>query len=147
MRLTKTHLSNLSKLADFLETEVTDAQFDISWHLENNENVSINPKDVVPECGTVGCAVGWASSLFYDEALKFSCWFKFSQKMFGCAIERNFKNVAVARYMFDGGWDNADRTKFSTIRRIREVVKQKGKLTERQIDLMIQKDIITRQQI
>ena len=48
----KLGLSRLSTLADFLEEEVPANQFDLGCFRKDNQ------------CGTVGCACGWATILF-----------------------------------------------------------------------------------
>lgn len=117
----KKHLRNLKKLADFLETEVTDKQFNIETYLSNSGNY-INVDIVVSECGTVGCAVGWASSLFYKEALRSWNWTGFQEEVFGC----NDYDNGVGMYMFHCFQPRGQGSRKATIKRIRKVVANKG---------------------
>lgn len=137
MHLSKKHLNNLTKLADFLEKEVTNKQFDISFYLENNyEHIACNK--VVDECGTIGCAIGWATSLFFNEAKKSHNYCDFSREVFGCCTMNMGERLLVAKYMFDGCWSDVrtQKSKAATVKRIREVVRHKGKLTKRQVAYM-----------
>lgn len=146
MGLEKKYLKNLSKLATFLEREVPAKQFNMAYFLRNKKEAKnpdypndINPNQVINECGTTGCALGWASSLFFKESRQFDSWNMFGEAMFGISFgDRHHEFYDVAAYMFDGEWSEVkyQRTKTATVRRIRDVVKQKGKLTAKQKNLM-----------
>lgn len=122
--MNKRHLKNLTKLADFLETEVTDKQFDIGTYLSTVESSYVGVDKIVPECGTVGCAVGWASSLFYKEALRSWTWTDFQKEVFGC----DDWDSGVGEYMFHYSQPRGQRTRKATIKRIRKVVANRGEL-------------------
>jgi len=49
---------NLLKLADFLETEITDEQFDIR-SFRRNKDGKAELFYTNNECGSIGCALGW----------------------------------------------------------------------------------------
>ena len=133
--MNKTNLKNLKKLADFLEKEITDEQFDISSYIEDTtKSGRITVHTEVDFCGAVGCAIGWASCLFYEEAKASPEWSIFARKVFGTHDIYD----AVGIYMFSSKWErvNKEKTRLATIKRIREVVKQKGELTDKQLEKM-----------
>lgn len=139
MAISKKNIKNLEKLANFLETEITDKQFDIGTILKNrNHNYSSRylpaPNEIMEECGTVGCAIGWSSALFYKHALKYDDWGEFSDSLFGVNLGH-----PVGAYMFSDSWSEVrtQKSRKATIKRIREVIDQKGKLTPKQEGLLI----------
>ena len=52
------NIENLTKLADFLESEVKDDQFDISEY-RRSEFGDVRDFKCIGDCGTIGCALGW----------------------------------------------------------------------------------------
>ena len=67
------HMINLLILADFLETEVKDDMFDLSSYRVKDGRSVYAPKSLKKEdCGSIGCAVGWAGHVFGLEDTDFS---------------------------------------------------------------------------
>lgn len=56
----------LLELADFLEKKVPDEQFNMAcWSEQQKEAFGKQaPERITPHCGTVGCALGWAPTVF-----------------------------------------------------------------------------------
>ncbi len=122
----KRYLENLSKLADFLETEVKDHQFDME-HYMLRENGLVAVCEEVPECGTVGCAIGWASSLFFNDAMDSMYWCDFSARVFGSSF---FDDDLTWCFLFDADWAKSPKSsRKDTINRIRKFIRQGGVLT------------------
>ena len=111
---------NLDKLADFLENEITDEQFDMKYYRSNNgRNVNFISKN---HCGTVGCALGWSPFIIPEQNEDFSC----LRLDFGKYLERVFnidENSIYYEYMFGFKWTYTgfESTRLAAIGRIRDV--------------------------
>lgn len=134
--MNKKHLQNLTRLANFLETEITDKQFDIrDFKVNMNEKTWYGDFKTCSleehECGTVGCAIGWSPIALNvkKSTIKKLDWHDFSEKYFNC----NSMDDNVGQYMFSGDWYymSRGRSRKATIKRIREVVENKGQLTKK----------------
>lgn len=131
------HLYNLAMLADFLQKEVTDKQFNIKNFRMKNSKI-LTPFKSLNDCGSIGCALGWAPfvikpaestyEVFYDyfdhtvtTKLSFE---SYSEEAFGCTVNDN----SLGDFMFGGVWgvDKVQRTRLATVKRIREVVEAEG---------------------
>lgn len=127
------HLDNLTKLADFLEKELTDKQFNIRNYLtdEGSECKIVIPKEY--ECGTIGCAIGWAPFALGNEGWDGKSFCRYAESNFGCSDS----DEDIGTYMFSSDWyGTPQETRLATVDRIREVVKQDGLIYYKQIDLM-----------
>lgn len=140
-KLNKKHLNNLAKLADFLETQIEDSRFRIS-HFRQKSSGRICNFVKKTDCGSVGCAVGWApwvvktypkdfeaDLVFPNGTLDFN---KYARRVFGCSASDD----SIGEYMFGGIWSGHDigRTRKATIKRIRSVVEAEGILTQKMVD-------------
>ena len=132
MSLEQFRLDNLSKLADYLESNVKDEQFNMTYFRMDK----IDPKSGVihdvqytssSDCGTIGCALGYGpfvvepSLCDYDDGtLSF---IKYS--------DRNFINAKneLWNYLFSEQWEKLSPSRLSAVSRIRNVVNTKGEIT------------------
>lgn len=134
----KKHLIRLAKLADFLETKITNKQFNMERYrsvvdesyldkLKACEFVSKN------DCGTIGCALGWApmvtpaqKSDFHKSMGTYQLNFStFSRRALGLQDHQQ-----EWKYLFDGDWaDNKKhKTRLAAVKRIRKLVANGGVL-------------------
>lgn len=106
---------NLFKLADFLETEVEDENFDMSCF--NNSNIRLNQYRDAKFCAwCTCCALGWAPFALNDLETKTSNWADYVKEKFGIEILSDTYD-----YLFLSQWKVKDNTRESAINRIREV--------------------------
>jgi len=120
----KRHLKNLEKLADFLENEITDKQFDISEYRRGDGYAC----DLLThDCGTIGCAIGWIPEALGESIVGFTHYRFLAKYAVGC----DDADCNIGTYMFDSGWSKQSRgfTRKATVKRIREVVQSKGEFT------------------
>lgn len=116
----KRHLANLEKLADFLENEITDKQFDIKDYRQGYDILT-------HDCGTIGCAIGWIPEALGESIVGFTHYRSLAKYTIGCS-DADFN---IGTYMFNSGWSIQSRgfTRKATVKRIREVVQSKGEFT------------------
>lgn len=121
----KRHLANLEKLADFLENEITNKQFDISEYRQNNEQCMYGTHKHY--CGTIGCAIGWIPEALDIKVVGNTTYKNLANTYVGCDDD----DFNIGTYMFDSDWSIQSRgfTRKATIKRIREVVQSKGEFT------------------
>lgn len=136
-KLNKRHLKNLEKLANFLEKKVTNKQFKMDDFRQNKNGVScefVSNKS----CGTIGCALGWAPfkipakrGHFNNDSVgfKYLDFDLYARLTFGCSVG----DCSAGDYMFSGEWyDNKkQRTRLATVKRIREIITSKGKISDK----------------
>lgn len=119
----KINIENLTKLADFLENEVKDEQFDIyAYRKKFGDDYPFFSKS---DCGTVGCALGWLPFISSDKDVHI-CSFS-GEVDFGELSKRVlglYEFGPFGQYMFSSKWVNyeQERTREATIRRIRNVI-------------------------
>ena len=123
----KEHKENLLKLADKLET-VPENQFHMDdYRVEPTEDgpgdskgisdVLVNP-DI--DCGTSGCAIGWAPVVPGLEALEDDAtWSGYAARVFGvCEWDADFA------FMFSSSWKDKDNTPKGAAKRIRYFIEK-----------------------
>ena len=130
MKTTPEQLENLTILADYLENNVKDSQFNISIFrgepVEGCENPidsydfieDFTPCDVVDgsECGSVGCAVGWGVHALMEKGKPLPwtvSWATFAANVFG---------REVYEWAFSDVWSEVDGSREGAIKRIRYFV-------------------------
>ena len=117
------NIENLTKLADFLENEVKDEQFDIyAYRKKFGDDYPFFSKS---DCGSVGCALGWLPFVCNTEDLQ-AC-NRIGEVDFGELSKRvlGLEEFSLfGQYMFSSRWaDNEhEKTREATIRRIRNVI-------------------------
>lgn len=135
----KLELKRLEKLANFLENEIKDEQFDISEYRDD-------PFYSKHNCGTVGCALGWCPFVvktkdsdytkdFFTDIKQSLDFDKYSRRIFGSTMIGSDLKSSLLIYMFSADWseeayhlpNNRQQTRKGTIRRIREVIKHNRK--------------------
>jgi len=99
---------NLVKLAKYILSEVSDEQFNMK-HFRSDEGDSLKKFYSPNDCGTVGCALGWApfvkglevvdSDIYKNGALDFEI---YSKRVFGT------ERVSNWQFLFGGYWSNTD---------------------------------------
>jgi hypothetical protein len=132
----KINFENLEKLANFLETSITDREFSIDvYRCTRRPDNELCPARFISlnDCGTVGCAVGWlphALSLNEDDlepvmSKRFSLgarvdYYELANKYLGC----NDLDSTIGSYMFSSEWSRSSnqKTRNDTVARIREVI-------------------------
>lgn len=146
LKVTKTQLANLTKLADGLEYHITDEQFDMrQWRRASTYIYSGAPT----LCGTVGCAVGWAA-LFVPTSWKDYdvkddwTWTKpsidinyrrYSERVF--VSDEESKEWA---FLFSHEWHWVDNSRMGCVRRIRRFVARKGVMSEKELQIRSQEE-------
>ena len=119
----KINIENLTKLADFLESEVKDEQFDIyAYRKKFGEDYPFFSKS---DCGSVGCALGWLP--FISSAEDVQVCSRSGEVDFGVLSKRVLgveEFSLFGQYMFSSRWADNDheKTREATIRRIRNVI-------------------------
>lgn len=82
-------LEKLEQLADFLMT-VPPEKFDFSSYLSGMEQLTLTGQETATrlreECGTAGCAIGWAVALWSDEWYS-DCGFPHTKEPHGSTLE------------------------------------------------------------
>lgn len=113
---------NLTKLANFLESEISDKQFNID-HFRSNEEGRGTEFINKNNCGTIGCAVGW--SPFVIDVVE-SDYDIFDKTLsFGKYCNRTLINTLTDRwvYMFSDEWAKTEfDSRLDCVKRIRNVV-------------------------
>lgn len=113
--LSPEHRDRLAALADLLET-VPDDRFDMSWFHSRLGNGS--PEGVAElrdECGTAGCALGWATTLF--PSLGGEGWWDYVNRVFGLPVSEE-----AWSWMFSDWWRDWDNTPRGAAARIRHLL-------------------------
>ena len=134
------YLDNLTKLADYLENVITDDQFDIENFRSDSFNNIIEFKNI-NDCGTIGCALGWAPFVNGLEAFESDYiiilgnrtlgFHNYSKRIFDMMLDNKFD------FLFSDYWlDSPEETRLATVNRIRKFVKQDGELLAEDYDLM-----------
>lgn len=113
---------NLAKLADYIEKDVTQEMFDMEHYRSN----SGSPCEYIDEdnCGTVGCALGWAPFVkglgVVDSDFRFS-WTDdgyVAALSFGNYVDRVFDLHPVDfDFLFGGFWSIYDNTPQGFVKR------------------------------
>lgn len=130
--------TNLMKLGEYLWQNIKDEQFGMElFRQHNNENCEFYSKE---DCGTVGCALGWAPFVKGLEPIKsdFSSfsgklWFTdYSHRVFGDDWRSNPK----LHFVFDEEWANYDNTVKGACQRIISLCEKafKRKLIKDKVD-------------
>ena len=94
----------LLKLADFLETRVPEANFDLSRFAESNNDNSIEEqssfeKDLLEgKCGAVACAIGWCPIVFPEDFMYINDLWHMPDIVH---IGSSYKNFSAAREFFN----------------------------------------------
>ena len=115
---------NLLKLADFIWHNVTQEVFDMWYYRPGGIKLDANGKPIGSECGTVGCALGWApfvpglEILLEKEVLLGSTtdhvlFSKYSYRVFGLDGGSNEWN-----FLFASDWRELDNTPIGFVRRV-----------------------------
>ena len=113
---------NLLLLADFLD-KLPQELFNMKYYRlnENGERVEFYSKN---DCGTIGCALGWAAASgipeleiehFPKKGTRLS-WLMYSEAVFGFISENTFD------YLFSEYWTEVDNSPSGAAKRIRQVV-------------------------
>jgi len=113
--------SNLVKLAKFILSEVDDGKFDMETFRTNYDSSEVefySKKD----CGTIGCALGWAPFVPGLENLpedgdeyKALSFIKYSKRVFGV----DFKSVkSTWSFLFSDEWSFIDNSREGFVKRV-----------------------------
>lgn len=123
------NIKNLLALADFLETKVRDDQFHLSNYRANQHGLAVAFRSL-EDCGTVGCALGWAPFVNDEMSVKprhfstslpglpaFVDWEKYSEEVFGIRL---YSSIFV--HLFSSHWGECPEggSRMGTVNRIRE---------------------------
>lgn len=146
MALSKTNLENLSKLAKYLKYKVKASQFDMEvfrgFKNRNNPEAVLRATDFqsVSNCGTHGCALGWAPFCIptkasdYDQVPPNIYQRHYTTRLdFHRYSDRIFKlSQRQWTYLFGSAWglDPKSKTKTAAVKRIETLVKSEGRLTD-----------------
>lgn len=118
--LSPEHRSRLAALADLLDT-VPEERFDMhSYYWTEQRDFGWDPHHTVNirnECGTIGCALGWAPSLFAP--LDAEGWGEYGERVFGAP-----DTSAAWSWVFSPDWglDDIDNTPRGAAARIRHLL-------------------------
>lgn len=118
------HKRNLIKLADAVEG-IDPEIFDMSSYRKNKSNDYLIQR--TPDCGTIGCAIGWAplvpslemckeEEALFRIAHKGTAYAEYCSRVFG--VEQGSRKW---KYMFDSNWCTYDNTPTGASTRIREI--------------------------
>lgn len=139
IEMNKRHLKNLAKLADYLENNVKDSQFNMTYMRGDGFGYYCDFKSKT-DCGAVGCALGWAPFIIkvksddfesFSEDPKSLDFNKYADRVFGTGDD--MRNSAQWCYMFDYKWADSPRqsTRKAAVKRIRNLVDSEGKITDK----------------
>jgi hypothetical protein len=110
---------NLTLLANYLEDNVTDEQFDMSRY-SNGDRASEEPEHI---CGTVACALGWAPLIIPPEegdymSAVYNYYFDYE------AYSKRVFNLTPEQWLwcFDGRWSAFEPTVGEAVARIRRLI-------------------------
>lgn len=111
---------NLKKLADWLEENVTENRFDMA-HFRSNGSGSYAEFISLLDCGTAGCALGWAPFVpgLGSKKRNKNFW------NYGAEIFDLDSESYEWDYIFSSFWRHFDNSIEGAINRIREVVNGK----------------------
>lgn len=118
-KITKKQINNLLKLADFLEFDIQNKQFNIEF-MRSHEGDEVSFKSKT-ECGTAGCALGWSPFIIDflpSEKSLYSCeWRLYTERVFGV-----ISGLDDWEYLFSEAWHlhGKERTRLATAKRIRD---------------------------
>jgi len=98
---------NLVKLAKYILANISNEKFDMRWYRSSDiePNISFYSKE---NCGTVGCALGWAPFVPGLEAIGSD----YSLRVFGTF------SGGIWDFVFSGGWSEFDNTIEGVVSRI-----------------------------
>lgn len=123
-------LANLTKLADFIENEVKDEQFDMSWYRQTfdkkRDRVVLCQFISKNDCGTVGCALGWGPwvvpPIFEDFRSGELAWDRYCDNHFFDDHSDDYD------YLFSSSWTDREpgASRMDAVGRIRHYVKHDG---------------------
>jgi len=120
----KENKENLVKLAKFVLSEVSDEQFDMSF-CRGDKGLKKIFKSIT-DCGTVGCALGWAPFVKGLEAVegdfiesethdsKRLSFYYYKERVFGNSY---FINISWG-FIFGCGWSEIDNTREGFVKRV-----------------------------
>jgi hypothetical protein len=149
--MNKRHLNNLARLADFLENEITNKQFNIET-FRQADGLGFCEFKSKSDCGTIGCALGWSPfaipyvkedfsltrnwSLNSNEPewVKTLDFWKYGLRVFGLDSHQSDdeEQGALWSYMFSEDWAKTKgASRKATIKRIRKVIENNGELTSK----------------
>lgn len=122
----KVYLNRLAKLANYLETEVKDEDFDIRHYRVDGKDYFMLKQGLKHKCGTVGCAIGHVPFAFRINFNNYTSFKGISSAFLGVAHWSD-----AFKYMFHYEWvyNQRQKTRKATIERIRKFVEVKGELT------------------
>ncbi len=128
------NIENLTRLADYVEKNVTDSMFSMECfrkgfvEVEDNNDNHLKLKDFknMRSCGTVGCLLGWAPFAHIDfKPLDVDCypngdfsWLKYGERVFDINSQED-----IWDFLFAGAWVDADNTVKGGVDRIRYICK------------------------
>lgn len=121
------NFNNLSKLANFLEANVTNEQFSMD-HFRAGGNGETIP-GTKEHCGTIGCALGWGpwvkglevKAIDLHNLAEAVSWSRYSSRVLGVSFSDNEWD-----FMFSGSWVHVDNTVEGAIARIKYIIRHKG---------------------
>jgi len=116
--MNKENKKNLVKLAKYILEEVSDEQFDMKWFRSNHIDTGVEffSKE---NCGTVGCALGWAPFVKGLEVIE-DDYDYLDYLNFHIYSNRVFRGV-LGRYwdfLFDGAWFESDGSREGFVKRV-----------------------------
>lgn len=122
---------NLKKLADWIEINLTEDQFDMKAYRQDDQGTRVGFHSI-NNCGTVGCLLGWAPfvpglEVIGDELIEthpklFSgnhvlCFESYSQRVF------NLNSLQCEwDYLFEGRWARYQPTLKEAVQRVRTII-------------------------
>lgn len=128
-----THVANLNKLADFLDT-VPEEHFDMGDFIHTSERHHMSPhrasaalnevmkphNDQTPHhpCGTAACALGWAAYLWPQKEGDYVPWEEVSCSLFNVGYHQDEWD-----FLFSGEWEPVDNSPQFAAQRIRFLIK------------------------
>lgn len=138
----KVNLKNLEKLVNHLENNVKNKEFDITFFRSNEYAESVNFFSI-HDCGTIGCAIGHMPFIDGLEPIHAEFSHNFRDGLDFFQYTKRILNISyldrLFDYMFSSEWGYTSTTQSSrkgTIRRIKKVIENDGKLTNDMIRTM-----------
>ena len=127
----KLTIKNLKLLRDHIRDKVTDEQFDMhKYRTDENRNIILfRSKD---DCGTIGCALGWAPFVkglepieedFYNGNLDFNI---YSERIFPAIETDDYddKYYIAWAFIFNAEWKDYDNTREGFVKRVNYLIKK-----------------------